>query len=336
MFPGAAAGVARPGERPSFAVAGSTSTKKDRKKIARSTLFDLASLTKIFFTTTVLARWVDRRTVDLDDVIVKRLSSWKWNKAYRDVTVRDLLSHRAGFADWRDFSKMKPGEIGPAIAELLPEYRLRRKSVYSDLGFIVLGEWMRTVSGKTLEELFDREVRDPLMLKAGTFRPLEKGIGPEIIAATEEVPGRGGVLHGEVHDDNANAMGGAAGHAGLFAPIEDCVQVALAWLKCLQGQSGFLSMKTAQTFVQPQEVKEGPPRALGWDLPTQPGSSGGSLISAEAIGHLGFTGTSVWLDLKRKALAVLLTNRIHPTRANERIREFRPRFHDGVWGDLDS
>jgi len=147
---------------------------------------------------------------------------------------------------------------------------------------------------------------------------------------------RSGLLQGRVHDDNAYWIGGLCGHAGLFGQVQDCLGVGTEWLKAYLGESSYLSQDIAKLFFTPVKAKDGSARALGWDLPSQKDSSAGKNVSKRAVGHLGYTGTSLWLDLERKAVVVLLTNRVHPTAKNEKIKSFRPAFHDLIWEVLDS
>jgi CubicO group peptidase (beta-lactamase class C family) len=334
VFPGASAAVFRVGEEPVFACAGFTRPGPEAHKVLPGTVFDLASLTKVLLTTTVAARLADRGELGLDEPFSRHMEDLPWHKGWKGVSVRDVLSHRAGFEAWRKFGKGKRLRIFSEIASSEPSYRRGKKTVYSDLGFILLGERLVRQTGLGLRDLFDREVRKPLEITA-LFDRATGLAPPSAIAPTEDVKRRGGVIHGEVHDDNAHLLGGLAGHAGLFGTPDGCLGVARAWIRALAGEGDSLARRTAEEFCTPGVTSDGGERALGWDVPSSQGSAAGERISRRAVGHLGYTGTSLWIDLERKAAVVLLTNRVHPTAANEKIREFRPRFHDAVWEELD-
>jgi serine-type D-Ala-D-Ala carboxypeptidase len=313
------------------------------------TLFDLASLTKVLATTGIAARMVERKELSLDERVIERLADLPWHVDWSEVTVRDVLGHRAGFSAWSDLSKdfrdlqasPKPGsavvreKILSQIATMPTFFPPRSSTIYSDLGFIIMGVLLETVAGETLDRMVEEEIRKPLGCSTLLARPLEAGTPASKIAATEDVPWRGGVIHGVVHDDNAYVLGGLAGHAGLFGTVEDCLKIGIAWRDSVVGKSDFLGKKVAEEFVKRVPTNHGFPRALGWDLPSAPASAAGTKASSRTIGHLGYTGTSIWIDLEREAVVVLLTNRVHPTSANEKIKGFRPRFHDAVWGVID-
>ncbi|NVM22381.1 MAG: serine hydrolase, partial [Desulfobacterales bacterium] len=152
----------------------------------------------------------------------------------------------------------------------------------------------------------------------------------QVYAATEDCPWRGKILDGEVHDDNAYAMGGVAGHAGLFGTAKDVYGILKELLNVYEGKpnSGLFHLDVVETFFQHRS--DAGSWALGFDTPTRPDSSSGRHFSDQSIGHLGFTGTSFWMDLLRGIIVVLLTNRIHPSRQNEKIKAFRPLLHDSI------
>jgi CubicO group peptidase (beta-lactamase class C family) len=335
------------GGEPAVAAVGWNEAGRSGRRITRDTLFDLASITKVLFTATALARAVARRQASLDDRIAEALDDLPWDPGFRDVTLRDVLSHRAGFEAWVDLAKElreRPERWGPGlddtknrvyrrIASMRPTYPRGAETRYSDLGFILLGRYLERLSGSPLPELFEREVRRPLGLDQTTPDPRRDR--PVLqIAATEEIPWRGGLVHGAVHDDNAYVLGGLAGHAGLFGTASDLLRFAMVWLEAIDGDSDYLPAGVAREFVKRLPTEKGGSRALGWDCPSA-ASSAGKLVSSAAFGHLGYTGTSLWVDPDRKAAVVLLTNRVHPTSKNEAIRAFRPRFHDAVWEVLD-
>jgi CubicO group peptidase (beta-lactamase class C family) len=222
----------------------------------------------------------------------------------------------------------------PLIAE--PDQR----ETYSDLGFMILGWWLEACHGKGLDTLFQENVATPLGLENTAFIPIStwESIGarfdsPEI-ATTEVCPGRRRLIHGEVHDENAFFLGGVAGHAGLFSTAEDVGKWADTLLACSK-KDGFLSTSVIQRFWHPTFPQEHGTWRFSWDGPSPEGSSGGEKISDSAVCHLGFTGCSVWIDPERDMTVVLLSNRVHPRRDNESIREFRPLLHDAIWAEVD-
>ena len=156
-----------------------------------------------------------------------------------------------------------------------------------------------------------------------------------MIAPTEDCPWRKKVLCGEVHDDNAYAIGGVAGHAGLFSSARDIHQLLACLNRCLRGSDSFLPQALIQEFLSKDEAVKNSTYALGWDTPSENGSSSGKYFSSHSVGHLGFTGTSIWWDLEKNCHVVLLSNRVHPTRKNEKIREFRPYIHDLIMKTLN-
>jgi CubicO group peptidase (beta-lactamase class C family) len=303
------------------------------------TIFDLASLTKVLATTTLVMRAVDDRRVTLDDRIGRWLPAWR-GADREDVTIRDLLAHASGLPAWLPFFRDCTGraEFEAEICAVALEYSPRSASVYSDLGFILLGFILEDARGKSAG------MHVPAATLAGQFRPIASYLTPEPltfnpprdwrdrIAPTEVDPWRGRLLVGEVHDENCWALGGAAGHAGLFGTASAVGAFARAVLRTLKGEPILASTDTLVRFIQRAGVPNSS-RALGWDtmLPT---SSCGTLLSPTAIGHTGFTGTSLWIDWERDLYVVLLTNRVHPTRENQGLRQIRPRVHDAVIGAL--
>ena len=303
------------------------------------TIFDLASLTKVIATATLAMRAVDDDRVRLDDPVASWLKEWR-GLDRESVTVHDLLTHSSGLAAYLPFFRDHTGrpEFEHAICSLPLEYPPRSQSVYSDLGFILLGFILEDAARKSPASLSG--AFDPASLFAGQFHRLASFMTGEPlafnpprswrprIAPTEVDRWRGRLLVGEVHDENAWALGGAAGHAGLFGTAAAVGAFARAMMRTLAGETVLSKPETARRFISRADVP-GSSRALGWDtmLPT---SSCGTRLSPSAIGHTGFTGTSLWIDWERDFYVVFLTNRVHPTRENELIRQFRPRFHDAV------
>jgi CubicO group peptidase (beta-lactamase class C family) len=291
------------------------------------TLFDLASLTKVIATTSVAIRLVDQGKISLSDEVKRWVSEWR-GKDRESVTLRALLTHSAGLTAWLPFYTDYKGrqEFQHAISSLPLEYRPDTQSIYSDLGFILLGFILEDAAQAPFETLacdFLAQVTRAPML----FKP-PSSLKPSI-APTEFDPWRGRRLVGEVHDENGWALGAVAGHTGLFGTAEAVGDFARAILHGLaDGDRSVGTKETVRRFVTRFADVPGS-RALGWDtmLPT---SSCGTKISPTAFGHTGFTGTSLWIDPVRRIYVVFLTNRVNPTRENNKIQKVRPALHDAV------
>jgi CubicO group peptidase (beta-lactamase class C family) len=290
------------------------------------TVFDLASLTKVISTAVIALHLVEQRTLDLDRRVATLLPPWA--RPDRDtVTVRDLLTHSSGLPAWRDYFRRFAGlhSYVAAIAAEPLEYPPRTASVYSDLGFIVLGAVLEELGAAALDQQFDEwKVRAGIELPL-TYCPPDRW--RTRTAATEYDAWRGRLLQGDVHDENAAALGGVAPHAGLFGTAAAVGAAARWWMRQITSDP-------ARLFVTRAGVA-GSSRALGWDtmLPT---SSCGTLMSPHAFGHTGFTGTTLWIDPAPGHYFVLLTNRVHMDRASERIQQVRREFHDAAYRDLAS
>jgi CubicO group peptidase (beta-lactamase class C family) len=330
----------------------------ERAPMAEGTIFDLSSLTKPLATTTAIMLLVRDGKLRLDDRVTRFLHNFGVH-GKTHVTLRHLLSHASGLPAWRPYFKEilaieKRGEkinfLGSAgakdyifnqIGREKPEASAGTTALYSDLGFMLLGALIEMATGATLDRVFQERVARPLGLRATSFIDLgmvrARRIQPatELIAATERCPWRKRVLCGEVHDDNAYAMGGVAGHAGLFASARDVDTLASRLTDCWAGSDDFLPQALLREFWTRDRAVADSTWALGWDTPSAQHSAAGSRFSPTTVGHLGFTGTSLWIDLERRRHVILLSNRVHPTRDNPLIKEFRPRLHDLVNEALD-
>jgi CubicO group peptidase (beta-lactamase class C family) len=291
-----------------------------------NTIFDLASLTKVLSTSALVMRHVERGTLGLDDAVRRHLPRWR-GADRESVTIRDLLAHAGGLPAHRPFYLTLRGRdaFEDAICATPLEYEPRSRSIYSDLGFMLLGFILE--SAAPLPAQFDT-----LRLQMGNIQDLQFH-PPEIwkrrTAPTQQNTVRGRLLVGEVDDDNTWALGGAAGQAGLFGTTGAVGECARHLLQVLDGRTGAFRKDTLAAFITRQTYVPGSSRALGWDtmLPT---SSCGTQMSPRAFGHTGFTGTSLWIDPDRQIYVVLLTNRVHPTADNDAITQVRPALHDAV------
>ena len=329
-------------------VRGHAVLRPERLPMARETIFDLASLTKPLATTTAILWLVHDGAVGLDDPVSKYLPLFS-ERGKDGVTLRHLLTHSSGLKPWRAFHELllekerKTGEqllATPAAREFVIDRVLRSglvhesgaAAVYGDLDFIALGAVVEAVAHCSLDAFCHERIFAPLGMRDTFFTPLADGARPaestrRRVAATENCPWRERVLWGEVHDPNAWAMGGVAGHAGLFSSADDVMRFAQVILDVWHARSDALPRDLLRRFTERQEIPPGSDWALGWDTPTQAASSSGRHFSPRSIGHLGFTGTSLWIDLEREAVVVMLTNRVHQVAKKSRF-DLRPIVHD--------
>lgn len=332
-------------------VRGNAVLRPERIAMARDTIFDLASLTKPIVTATSLMLLAAEGRIDLDDPVAKVLPPFG-ERGKEAVTIRSLLTHTSGLKPWRPFHEAllererKKGErlLGtPAAKEAVLERIYRgalvhepgEAAVYGDLDFILLGAIVETVSGQPLDEFAAARIFAPLGMSDTRFVRVGDG-APELsdalrrrFAATENCPWRGRVLWGEVHDPNAWAMGGVAGHAGLFSTADDVLRFAQAVIDVWHARSEVFPRDWLVRFLTKNDAPVNTTWALGWDTPTPGASSAGQYFSPTSVGHLGFTGTSLWIDLEREAAVVMLTNRVHLVAKRSKF-ELRAIVHDLV------
>lgn len=304
--------------------------------VETDTIYDIASLTKVVATTTLAARLAEgdfRVPLDLDAPIERYLPEWKdgpqpeWR---RRVTARHLLTHTSGLPAFKEYwrtSKSKKDTLNKTFAEPL-EYEPGTKEVYSDLGIILLAEIIERLTGQRLDVLAYQQIIAPLGMKDTQYNPPKK-ILPHIAPAEFDANLRKRLVVGEVHDENAYAMGGVAGHAGLFSTAGDLAVFCQMLLNGgIYAHKRLLRRATVMQFTAPEKLAGGT-RTLGWTVPTE-GSSSGHFFSPHSFGHTGFTGTSIWIDPDRQLFVILLTNRVHPTRENHKIADVRVAVHDAV------
>src|SRR5262245_11268683 len=296
------------------------------------TIFDLSSLTKALATTTAFMLLVRQKKVALDDRVTRFFHNFGVH-GKTHITFRHLLAHCSGLPGWRGYFRdieriEREGRLNfiasrgakewvyEQIHRERPEYEIGARSVYSDLGFMLLGELIEVVTRMPLDRFCHERIFRSLGLRSTAFIDLSalrtRRLTPvaEVIAPTERCPWRKRVLCGEVHDDNAYAMGGVAGHAGLFANAAEVFTLADRLRVCWRGLDDFVPTELVREFWRRDGLVTGSSWALGWDTPSPEGSSAGSRIGADAVGHLGFTGTSLWIDLGRDAPVVFLTIRV--------------------------
>jgi CubicO group peptidase (beta-lactamase class C family) len=316
------------------------------------TIYDVASLTKAVVTSVIAMRAVGDGLLRLDDPVIRYVPEFV-GEAKEGVTIRHLLAHAAGLPAHRPFYLQHPGTgreaagdgegdaarsarraaiLLAAAAEPLTAPPGTR-AVYTDLGFMLLGWLLERVRGARLDALADREIFHPLALGATAFGPLAADAG-RAIAATERCPWRGRLLVGEVHDQNAWAMNGVAGHAGLFSTAHDLAVIAHDLAAVWRGEEPTGGARVDRDVIREFWTPSGVPGSnwrLGWDGPAPHGSQAGALLARSAVGHLGFTGCSLWIDPERNRVIVFLSNRIHPVvRDDPRFRAFRPAVQDAA------
>ena len=321
--------------------AGRLSYAADADQVTPGTIYDLASLTKVIVTTPLAMRLYEAGQLDLDASVSRYVPGIAGGARDR-VTIADLLAHCGGLLWWTDLYRQARdlptaeavGFYLRRICELPLDYQPRTRTVYSDLGFILLGAVLEHVTGAPLDRLAKDEIFVPLGMHDIRYNPpaaLRNRIAP-----TEDDPERGGVLTGLVHDENACGLGGVAPHAGLFATARSLVPFAQMWLaEGATGDGRVFDSATIRRFSRRAHLVDDSSRALGWDTQAA-GSSCGHRFSPASYGHTGFTGTSLWIDPEQDLFVVLLSNRVHPTRDNTRLAELRPAFHDALVDVLTS
>ncbi|MFI5177012.1 MAG: serine hydrolase domain-containing protein [Vicinamibacterales bacterium] len=305
--------------------AGRLTFAKDAPACGVDTVFDLASLTKVLATTSIVMRQVREQRLALDTRVADRLSSWRGGDR-EPVTIRQLLDHSSGLPAHARLWEHARGRdaFERAIAALPLDRTPGAQSVYSDLGFILLGFLLEDGGGAPL----DRQWTDLDPRRATGVRFLPPAAWRERTAPTEIDAWRGRVLQGEVHDENAAALGGVAGHAGLFGTAAGVGAFARLVLETFHAATALGTPEEIVRVTTRSDVP-GSSRALGWDtmLPT---SSCGTRMSPRAFGHTGFTGASLWIDPEKDVYVVWLTNRVHPTRTNDALVALRPQMHDAI------
>jgi beta-glucosidase-like glycosyl hydrolase/CubicO group peptidase (beta-lactamase class C family) len=332
-FPGAVVAVGKDGALVHLKGYGRQAYDAGSPAVTPDTIYDLASLTKVIVTTTMAMALVDDGRLDVAKPVSAFLPRFCGGDKDK-VTVRHLLTHSAGVDWWAPLykdAKSKEAYLEKIYAMDL-KFAPGSQAVYSDLGILLLGEILERVAGESIDQFAREKIFRRLGMQDTGYRP-PKLLLPRIAPTEFDKDWRGRLVHGEVHDENAAGLGGVAPHAGLFATAGDLARFAQMLLNGgVYDHERIVSRATLERFI----VRAGVPgasRALGWDTTSQ-GSSAGTLMSERAFGHTGFTGTSMWMDPERNAFVILLTNRVHPTRDNNLIRQARPAVADAVMGAL--
>jgi CubicO group peptidase (beta-lactamase class C family) len=304
--------------------------------VTGDTIFDLASLTKVLATTAASMLLYERGALDLDmplaDIVPEFLSTPEPDRQRQRVTLRMLLAHSSGLPAYeRLFQRAGTREDLMNAATTIPLARSPgTHAEYSDIGFILLGLALERIAGESLDRFCQREVFGPLGMSNTCYNP-PASARDRIPPTADDRTFRHRLIQGEVQDENASVMGGIAGHAGLFSTAHDVGRFAHA---VLGGGLPFVRPETAALFTRREASPPGTCRALGWDTPSRPSQSG-QYFSERSYGHLGYTGTSLWIDPERCLSVTLLTNRTWPDCTSQSIQQVRPKFHDAVLEALE-
>lgn len=317
-----------------------------KNRVEKNSVFDLASLTKPLATAMAVAKLIEKKHLKLNQSIGEFIPAAQGTDKC-NITLESLLRHCSGLPAHRPYYtklvSIKPEKRQEVLCAMLLQeplvYEPDTREIYSDLGYMLLARIVEIVSRKRFDAFVLENVFHPLGVKSLFFGKDTSGeqyaataYDFESIVSTEKCPWRKKILRGEVHDDNAWSLGGVAGHAGLFGTAPGVWKILKDLLKTLNGRSGgIISPDLLSSFLEKRQGRE---RVAGFDTPSKSGASCGKYFSSSAIGHLGFTGTSFWIDPRSNLIVILLTNRVHPNRNNVKIRAFRPEIHDLIYEQL--
>jgi len=327
-FPGATLAVGKDGSLVALKAFGKIGYLPDAPAVTADEIYDMASVSKVVGTTTAAAMLYEQKKLDLDAPVIRYVPEFGGPEGHDKITIRHLLTHSSGIPT--PGLMYQKASVKASILKQIYSVSLAsppgNKFVYRDPNFILLGDVVERVSGKREDEFLRTHVFGPLGMSSTEYNPpasLFNRIAPT------EVMGRR-VVRGHVHDENCYVMGGVCGHAGLFSTAHDLAVFAQMLLNGgAYGHKRILKTSTVELFMKRQDLPPGSSRALGWDTPA-PGSFPGDLAAPHAIIHTGFTGTSVYIDPDAQVFIILLTNRVHPTRDNEKIAQARPEIHTAI------
>jgi CubicO group peptidase (beta-lactamase class C family) len=331
-FPGASVAIAHQRKLIAHKGLGHFTYETSSPAVTAETIYDLASVTKVIATTAACMILYDRGQFKLDQPLAELLPGFAdisagQKDARRQVTLQMLLAHSSGLPAY-----IKLFQTAHNKNELLRQALQApltatpgSRAEYSDIGFILLGQALEMLSGEPLDQFCQREIFARLNLGQTCFNPSNE-LKPAIPPTEDDRTFRHRLVQGEVNDENASVMGGVAGHAGCFASSLDVSVFAQCLLR---GGTPSVQSRTLEIFTRREDFPPGTSRALGWDTPSQPSQSG-KYFSSRSYGHLGYTGTSLWIDPDRQLSVTLLTNRTWPDRGSQSIKQIRPAFHDAV------
>lgn len=338
-FPSASIAVTDRGRLVARKALGRFTYDSDSPLVTSGTLFDVASLSKVVATATVAMILYERGLVDLDAPVVgivpefAEVGAGGGDARRRTVTLRMLLAHSSGLPAYEKLF-LKAGTRKQLLRAALTTALVAEpgsRAEYSDIGFMVLGEALERIATETLDRFCQREVFGPLGMGHTTYNPPPDGRA-KIPPTQDDRTFRKRVIQGEVQDENASVLGGVAPQAGVFSTAEDLARFAHAMLS---GGTPIVRRETVALFTRRESAPAGTSRGLGWDTPSSPSQSG-KYFSTQAYGHLGYTGTSLWIDPARELSVVLLTNRTWPDCSNWAIKQVRPKFYDAVIEAVDA
>jgi CubicO group peptidase (beta-lactamase class C family) len=345
-FPGCAFGVFADGNVVLQDALGRSTYDSDAFEVAPNTIYDIASITKVVATTASAMLLAQRGVLDLDTPLGELLPGFVVGRPSeqraREVTVRHLLAHNSGLPRYAELFRTAttPDNLLRACLQMPLEAEPGTRADYSDLGFILLGKALEVLTRESLATWTQSQIFDPLQLAATGFNP-PRGVTSLIPPTENDATFRQRRIQGEVQDENAWVLNGIAGHAGVFSNVPDLLRFAAAILEAGRSSGNqdvqiepLFSKRIIDQFAT-RQGPEGSSRALGWDTPSE-NSSSGHYFSKHSIGHLGFSGCSLWIDLDAEIAVVLLTNRTWPDRTSQLIREVRPAFHDATRSALGS
>jgi serine-type D-Ala-D-Ala carboxypeptidase len=327
-FPGAAVAIAHQGRLIAHKGLGHFTYAADSPAVSAETIYDIASVTKVVATTTACMVLHDHVQFNLEQPLIDFLPGFASDDPRRrQVTLRMLMAHSSGLPAYIKLFQTahnKEELLSQALAVPLAADP-GTHAEYSDIGFILLGLALEKITNEPLDKFCDREIFNKLKLAYTSFTP-SPTLKPLIPPTEDDRTFRHRLIQGEVNDENASVMGGVAGHAGCFSTCRDVSTFAHC---LLLGGTPLVKSSTLEIFTQRESSPTGTSRALGWDTPSQPSQSG-KYFSSRAYGHLGYTGTSLWIDPDRQLSVTLLTNRTWPDRSAQAIKQIRPAFHNAV------
>jgi len=299
-------------------------------KVSVNSIFDLASVSKVVGTTTATMMLIDNGEMSLDDKVIKFLPEFN-NNGKENITIRNLLIHNSGLAAFKKYYDVysTAEEVINDIMNLTPEQEPGSKYVYSDLGMITLQKVIEKISRKTLDKFLEENLFIPLGMSSTIYNPpLE--LKDNCMPTEFDDFWRMRQLQGEVHDERAYMLNGVAGHAGIFSTANDLAKFLQMILQKGNYQGNqFIKQETVELFIKKQSNQSS--RGLGWDTKSPEGSSSGKYFDLSSYGHTGYTGTSVWTDPTKNLFVILLTNRVYPTRNNNKLSIVRPLIHDAIY-----
>jgi CubicO group peptidase (beta-lactamase class C family) len=329
-FPGAVLLVSKDGKIIYEKAYGHYTYECSSPEVRLYTIFDLASVSKVVGTTTASMLLIDKADLNLDDKVIKYLPEFN-NSGKENITIRNLLLHNSGLAPFKKYYDVysTADEVINDIMNLTPEQEPGSKYVYSDLGMITLQKVIEKISGKSLDKFLEENLFIPLGMDSTMYLP-PPDLKDKCMPTELDDFYRMRQLQGEVHDERAYMLNGVAGHAGLFSTAGDLARFLQMILQkgYYQGKQ-YIKPETVEMFIKKQSDQSS--RGLGWDTKSPEGSSSGQYFSLSSYGHTGYTGTSVWTDPTKNLFVILLTNRVYPTRNNNKLSKVRSLIHDAIY-----